>query len=192
MKIENDSAPFMTNPHVLHMEGAAGAGVSNPGYWGIGVRPGVDFDLSIWAIARGTLSAEVRVRLVEGNRVLCETSLIVTSRWQRYDAVLRSPRGAFTTAAKLEVLLHSKGGIAIDHVSLSEPNGIQPYFTALGAERGLPPAAPHSTTLQQTPPSPHCATLRHTVPSAVWLCCYCGHASHTRGGMTHYKWRRPL
>ena len=41
--------PSARNPHHLHVRAEPGGGASNPGYWGIGVRPGVPLRLSLHA-----------------------------------------------------------------------------------------------------------------------------------------------
>lgn len=47
--IDNQSAPYTSNRHSLHMSGGAGAGVSNPGYWGIAVRASATYLLTLYA-----------------------------------------------------------------------------------------------------------------------------------------------
>ena len=44
--VDNATAPFPANPHSLRVVGGPGAGVANPGYWGIAVQPGSAFNLS--------------------------------------------------------------------------------------------------------------------------------------------------
>eukprot|EP00755_Sulcionema_specki_P028720 Sspe_Gene.90551::Locus_62077_Transcript_1_1_Confidence_1.000_Length_710::g.90551::m.90551 len=49
-RVTNRTAPFATNPHVLELTTAGdGSGVRNPGYWGMWVRGGMEYKVSLYA-----------------------------------------------------------------------------------------------------------------------------------------------
>ena len=139
--IDNSSAPFPNNPHALLLAGSHGAGVANPGYWGIGVRPGVGYRLSMWAIARGAPMARLGVQLVEGSRVLCNATFTLTRWWERHEAFLRPAIPTFAAAATLEVVLLQQGAVLLDHVSLMPDDAAGGIFRAdvFGALAALRP-----------------------------------------------------
>ena len=64
ISMDNTTAPFATNPNSLKIVAAPGAlggvGATNPGYWGIAVRPSIQYRLTLYAKA-STASAALRL-----------------------------------------------------------------------------------------------------------------------------------
>ena len=129
------------NPHALRISGGrdGAAGASNPGYWGIGLRAGVEQRLRLRAkSAGGGASAALRVQLLDGREVVAEAVLQPTggrggdgSGWRWLEATLRPTRAA--RAASLGLLLEPSaagGGAAVvlDHVSLVPADAVDGLY----------------------------------------------------------------
>ena len=141
IQIDATTAPFSTNPHSLRVEctvSCKGAGVSNPGYWGIAVPrtiamtrnwmfgherldplDDVSFTLSLYARAWDDAPLHLSARLVEGGRILAEASVhrrapavgesLPSDGWAEYRARL-TPVATTTKAAALEIFLADDDG----------------------------------------------------------------------------------
>ena len=141
IQIDATTAPFSANPHSLRVEctvSCKGAGVSNPGYWGIAVPrtiamtrnwmfgherldplDDVSFTLSLYARAWDDAPLHLSARLVEGGRILAEASVqrrapavgesLPSDGWAEYRARL-TPVATTTKAAALEIFLADDDG----------------------------------------------------------------------------------
>jgi len=154
--IDNATAPFPANPHSLRVIGGPGAGVANPGYWGIAVQPGSAFNLSLYA-RTGAAGVAVRLRAVlrsvSGGTVLAEakvrpaksdpSSLAARPGWARYMATLRAARasgargGGASANARFELLIDVGGAASfwLDAVSLIPADAVGGLFRRDAFER---------------------------------------------------------
>ncbi len=135
------------NPHYAAIgvkEPGDGVGLRNPGFDGIPVRAGEAYDFSCFShqLYRGEkwtphngidgkpMPVTVRLEAPNGD-LLAELKFDVSGRpWQRYDGALTPSRDE--TGARLVLLAHAPGGLAVDHVSLfprqtfrGRPNGLR-------------------------------------------------------------------
>ncbi|NLE90364.1 MAG: alpha-N-arabinofuranosidase, partial [Dehalococcoidales bacterium] len=120
-----------------------GVGLANTGYDGVPVIVGAEYNFSFWAYQPfmnekwgGNSSIvgkpmPVTARLVsKDGKVLAEAKLEVAGRdWTKYSAVLKS--AATDNQARLVLLGHAKGGLALDMISL------MPKDTFMGRPNGL-------------------------------------------------------
>lgn len=142
-----DAVPLHpNNPHYVVIETfepGGGLGLVNGGFGGIVVREGEPYDFAIFARqlftgnrwgGTGRLAgpARLQVRLESpGGEALAEAELEVSGReWQRRATTLTARRSEDT--ARLVVLSRTKGGVAVDEVSLfprktfkNRPNGLR-------------------------------------------------------------------
>ena len=119
----NDQSPaFERNPHYVSLYGSGHrdkfTGLENHGYFGMGLKKGMNYDFSVWARANGSGEAKIRVELVsQGDDVLARKSVSIQgNEWQHYTAVIESP----VTDAKgfMRIYLEGQNGVDLDHVSL--------------------------------------------------------------------------
>ncbi|MGC3961728.1 MAG: alpha-L-arabinofuranosidase C-terminal domain-containing protein [Verrucomicrobiota bacterium] len=145
LKVADAVSVHPNNPHyaVLEMEQpGGGVGLANSGFDGIAITAGEQYDFSLFARqlytgnrwgGKGTLesSAKLIVRLESKERaVLGETALEVSGReWQRYTVAITATNT--DAAARLLVLVETKGGVALDEISLF------PHKTFKGRANGL-------------------------------------------------------
>jgi alpha-L-arabinofuranosidase len=135
------------NPHYVLLtvlKPGEGVGLANAGFDGIPLKAGETYDASFWAYQAfmnemwgkdNTIDGRpmpVTLRLESKNGdVLAEASLQVVGRqWQRLTAKLAPTRS--DNEAKLVLLAHAKGGVALDMISLfptktfrNRPNGLR-------------------------------------------------------------------
>lgn len=120
------------NPHYVVVEtqqSGAGVGLANTGFDGIAVQAGEQYDFSMFARqlftgnrwgGSGVLESSARlvVRLENKERiVLGETTLEVSGRdWQRVTSAINATNA--DSSARLVVLSQTKGGVALDEISL--------------------------------------------------------------------------
>lgn len=132
LKVADAVLVHPNNPHyaVLEMEQpGGGVGLANSGFDGIAITAGEQYDFSLFARqlytgnrwgGKGMLasSAKLIVRLESKERaVLGETALEVSGRdWQRLTATITATNS--DSAARLLVLTQTKGGVALDEISL--------------------------------------------------------------------------
>ena len=131
--IDNSTAPFATNPNTLRLQGAAGDGVANPGFWGIGTREHVGFALALHARHRARqASVRLMARVVAEGVVLTQAELLLPpspDEWHRVDAVLGPPaRVPSTGRARFELLLLQTSEVWIDGVSLKPIDAVAGTF----------------------------------------------------------------
>ena len=124
-----DDGPFERCPHYLklrypgHKERRSG--ISNNGYFGIGLHKGEDYRFSVWARApKGDAKIVVqfidRATMEENQQFTSDTVKIPSKDWKKYEIVVKSPR----TIAKgqLRIFLDGKNGVDLEHVSLFPVN----------------------------------------------------------------------
>ena len=122
VEIRKDKPAFDRNPNYVtlnddgHREKQTG--IENHGYFGMGMKKGLDYRFSVYARTRGGQKAKIRVELVgSDNEVMTRKSIDVNgSEWKKYSAELNSPR----TDAKafMRVYLEGATSVDLDHVSL--------------------------------------------------------------------------
>jgi alpha-N-arabinofuranosidase len=100
-------------------------GVSNEGYWGMGVRPNTQYKASVWAKAGNGFSGPLTLAICssDGKTVYAEAKIDkLTDSYQKYEATLTT--GASITPTKdasFQVLAGSKGTVWLSFVSLFPP-----------------------------------------------------------------------
>lgn len=111
--VDSTTAPFRSNPYSLRIDcDHAECGVRNPGYWGIGVRPGcAALNLSLFIRSLSSSPLRIAARLVHGDSILTEAAIVqdgtsgaTVDGWNHYRAWLQ-PRTNETKAASLEIVL---------------------------------------------------------------------------------------
>ncbi len=111
---------FERNPHYVTLSDPGHhdkfTGVENHGFFGIGLKSGMDYLFSVFARTGG--KSRIRVELVDAdNNPIAKQSIDVSGgEWKKYTATLRSPK----TDAKgfLRIFLESPASVDLDHVSL--------------------------------------------------------------------------
>ena len=111
---------FERNPHYVTLSDPGHhdkfTGVENHGFFGIGLKRGMDYQFSVYARTGG--KSRIRVELVDAdNNPIAKQSIDVSGgEWKKYTATLRSPK----TDAKgfLRIFLESPASVDLDHVSL--------------------------------------------------------------------------
>ena len=131
-----DDGPFERNPHYLRLNWSGHrdkfTGVENEGFFGMGLKAGDKYDVSVWARSAG---GRLRIELVD-NDSMTETQILVqgtinvsSSQWTKYKLTLESP--VTIEDAHLRVELVGNVPVDIEHVSLF------PQDTWKGREGGL-------------------------------------------------------
>lgn len=110
-----------------------GLGVVNHGFGGIPVKQGEAYDFSVFArqLAYPGASLSVHLETKDGEETLAKATIpAITSGWEKHTAELRPSRTV--NDARLVLLAHGKGRIALDMVSLfpretfkQRPNGLR-------------------------------------------------------------------
>ena len=135
-------------PHALRLDvttAAGGAGVANSGYWGMSVRQGETYNLSLYALTDapgGEIRAELRS--ADGSRALASGAVASpTGAWKRYACSLRAT--ATDPRAQLVLTVSRPGRYWLDVVSLfpratwaNRPNGLRRDL--VGLLKGMRPA----------------------------------------------------
>ncbi len=132
------------NPHYLRLaveKAGDGFGVSNEGFFGMGVEKGARFTFSVEARVLQGSPATLAVDLVSpsGQRLAGETLRISGGEWTRYAKTLRA--SATEPKARLSVYLVGAGAVDLDMVSLfpentwkHRANGLRPDLVQLLAD----------------------------------------------------------
>jgi alpha-L-arabinofuranosidase len=117
-------------------------GISNEGFWGIGVRQGQDYKLSFWARAADGFSGPLSATLETAEGLpCCEPAQIkgFTVQWKQFHATLRAARSE--PAARFVLTAAAKGTVWLDMVSLfpaatfkNHPNGLRPDLAQMLAD----------------------------------------------------------
>ena len=124
-----DDGPFERCPHYLRLRypghNERRSGISNNGFFGIGLHKGEDYRFSVWARApKGEAKIIVqfidRATMEENQQFTSDTITIASAEWKQYEQVIKSPR----TIAKgqLRIFLRGKNGVDLEHISLFPVN----------------------------------------------------------------------
>ena len=117
----NDANPaFDRNPHYVTLKESGHrdkfTGLENRGFFGMGLKKGMDYHFSVYARTAG--SSQIRVELVgSDDEVMTKQQIAITgNNWKKYTVTLKSPK----TDAKglMRIYLEGKGSVDLDHVSL--------------------------------------------------------------------------
>ena len=117
----NDANPaFDRNPHYVTLKESGHrdkfTGLENRGFFGMGLKKGMDYHFSVYARTAG--SSQIRVELVgSDDEVMTKQQIAIAgNNWKKYAVTLKSPK----TDAKglMRIYLEGKGSVDLDHVSL--------------------------------------------------------------------------
>ena len=117
----NDANPaFDRNPHYVTLKESGHrdkfTGLENGGFFGMGLKKGMDYHFSVYARTAG--SSQIRVELVgSDDEVMTKQQIAIAgNNWKKYTVTLKSPK----TDAKglMRIYLEGKGSVDLDHVSL--------------------------------------------------------------------------
>jgi len=124
-----DDGPFERCPHYVELRDPGHkerrSGLSNDGFFGIGLKQGEDYRFSVWAKAPQGAS-KIIVQFIdratmEEKQEFAEAKLDITSSdWKQYEVVMKSPRTI--QKAQLRIYLDGKNTVALEHVSLFPVN----------------------------------------------------------------------
>ena len=124
-----DDGPFERCPHYIELRdpghGERRSGLSNNGFFGIGLKQGEDYRFSVWAKAPQG-DAKIIVQFIdratmEEHQEFAEAKLTVSgSAWKQYEVVLKSPRTI--AKAQLRIFLDGVNTVDLEHVSLFPVN----------------------------------------------------------------------
>ena len=124
-----DDGPFNRCPHYVVLSDPGHphrrTGLTNEGFFGIGLKKGEQYRFSVWAKApKG--NAAIRVQLIDENtmrerQAIAEQTVDVTSgEWKKYTATLTS--NVDFKKAKLRIFLKGTNSVALEHISLFPVN----------------------------------------------------------------------
>ena len=117
----NDANPaFERNPHYVTLKESGHrdkfSGLENRGFFGMGLKKGMDYHFSVYARTAG--NTRIRVELVgSDDEVMTKQQITIAgNNWKKYNATLKSPK----TDAKgfMRIYLEGKDAVDLDHVSL--------------------------------------------------------------------------
>ena len=124
-----DDGPFERCPHYMELRdprhGDRRSGISNNGFFGIGLHEGEDYRVSVWAKAPQD-SARIIVQFIdratmEEHQEFAEARLTIKgNEWKQYELVLKSPRTI--QKAQLRIFLDGKNTVDLEHISLFPVN----------------------------------------------------------------------
>ena len=128
VELKNDG-PFERCPHYVVLSdakhGDRRSGLTNEGYFGIGVIKGEEYRFTVWAKApKGT--ARITVQLIneasmgEGQDFASARLDIKGNEWKKYELRLRS--NVTMNKAKLRIFLDGRNAAALEHISLFPVN----------------------------------------------------------------------
>ena len=128
VELKNDG-PFELCPHYVVLSdakhGDRRSGLTNEGYFGIGVIKGEEYRFTVWAKApKGT--ARITVQLIneasmgEGQDFASARLDIKGNEWKKYELRLRS--NVTMNKAKLRIFLEGRNAAALEHISLFPVN----------------------------------------------------------------------
>jgi alpha-L-arabinofuranosidase len=140
MASDKTSGPSKALPTSLKLTVTAAApgseaGISNPGYWGLAVRPHTTYRGGFYAKLDDAAIGPITAQLVNDNTgaVLAETKVpLHTGDWSRYEYTLNTGSTAASQANHLQLLVAHAGTVSFQLVSLmpptfnSRPNGNRP------------------------------------------------------------------
>ena len=124
-----DDGPFERCPHYMELRdprhGDRRSGISNNGFFGIGLHEGEDYRFSVWAKTPQD-SARIIVQFIdratmEEHQEFAEARLSIDGNtWKQYEIVLKSPRTI--QKAQLRIFLDGKNTVDLEHISLFPVN----------------------------------------------------------------------
>ncbi|MBR7171809.1 MAG: carbohydrate binding domain-containing protein, partial [Prevotella sp.] len=128
VELKNDG-PFERCPHYVVLNDAKHSdrrsGLTNEGYFGIGVLKGEEYRFTVWAKApKGT--ARITVQLInessmgEGQDFASARLDIKGNEWKKYELRLKS--NITMNKAKLRIFLEGRNAAALEHISLFPVN----------------------------------------------------------------------
>ena len=124
-----DDGPFERCPHYVQLRDPGHkerrSGLSNNGFFGIGLHQGEEYRFSVWARApygTGNMIIQFIDRAtMEEHQEFAEAKLTINSPvWKQYEVVMKSPRTI--AKAQLRIFLDGKNGVDLEHVSLFPVN----------------------------------------------------------------------
>ena len=124
-----DDGPFERCPHYVELRYPGHkerrSGLSNDGFFGIGLKQGEDYRFSVWAKApqgKGKIIVQFIDRAtMEEKQQFAEAKLNITSSdWKQYEVVMKSPRTI--QKAQLRIYLDGDQTVDLEHVSLFPVN----------------------------------------------------------------------
>ncbi len=131
--------PFPRCPHYVELRYPSHehrhSGLSNNGYFGIGLKQDEEYRFSLWAKApEGT--SKIAVQFIEKSTMASSQEFatskldITSSEWKRYEVIMKSPRTV--NNAQLRIFLEGKETVCLEHISLfpvhtfrDRPNGMR-------------------------------------------------------------------
>ena len=124
-----DDGPFERCPHYVELRYPGHkerrSGLSNDGFFGIGLKQGEDYRFSVWAKApqgNGKMIVQFIDRAtMEEKQEFAEAKIDITSSdWKQYEVVMKSPRTI--QKAQLRIYLDGDKTVDLEHVSLFPVN----------------------------------------------------------------------
>lgn len=124
-----DDGPFERCPHYVELRdpghGERRSGLTNGGFFGIGLKQGESYRFSVWAKApQGATKIAVqlieRATMEENQEFVTDTLTIASGDWKQYEMTLKSPRTI--DKAQLRIYLTDKKAVDLEHVSLFPVN----------------------------------------------------------------------
>ena len=124
-----DDGPFERCPHYVELRYPGHkerrSGLSNNGFFGIGLQKGEKYRFSVWAKApqgQGAINVQFIDRATMGeHQEFAESKISVTSaEWKKYEVVMESPRTI--QKGQLRIFLDGTGTVCLEHVSLFPVN----------------------------------------------------------------------
>ncbi|NMH28614.1 alpha-L-arabinofuranosidase C-terminal domain-containing protein [Flavobacterium silvaticum] len=109
-----------TNKNYIRVDVNNDSGYSlvNEGFFGMGIKAGASYDVSVWAAkAQGNIS-EVRFQLIDaaGNSIGESAVTLASKDWKQYPTVIKATKTE--AKAKLKVTFSGKGSVLLDMVSM--------------------------------------------------------------------------
>ena len=118
------------NPHYAVLTTSqSGAALQNNGFDGIVLKEKDKYDLSLFLKSLNGTTQKVRVQLLDGNKVVAQTTLTASNSWKRLTATLTATAPAEKATLSIQPL--TPGQLAIDFVSLF------PQKTFKGRKNGM-------------------------------------------------------
>jgi alpha-L-arabinofuranosidase len=127
-EVKNDG-PFERCPHYVELRdpghGERRSGLSNNGFFGIGLLKNESYRFSVWAKAPQG-SAKIKVQFIDRatmgeKQEFAEAKIEITSKeWKKYEVVMKSPQTI--QKAQLRIFLDGKQTVDLEHVSLFPVN----------------------------------------------------------------------
>jgi len=131
------------NPHFVRLtaQGQGGYGLSNEGFFGIGVQEGAEFTFSVYARSADATppALHVQVKTAAGRAIGSQTLAGFTRQWKQHACTLTVDET--DPHARLEIRLSGAGTVDLDMISLfprdtwnGHPNGLRPDLVKLLAD----------------------------------------------------------